>query len=99
MKSEGITRGLDALGRIVIPKECRKELGWSDNAKITICPFGQYILLKAQGDQKNSLTSPNNPIINDIAKELKQIVDSDLLLILEFVHRLAHNSNDLKDDE
>lgn len=99
MKIFGITRKLDSLGRIVVPKECRRELGWEDNAPITICPYGRYILLKAQDDKKCAITKTNNPILKNIQETMQDVVDSDLLLVLELVQRLAKNSNDLKVSE
>ncbi len=88
MDSLGIIRKVDGLGRIVIPAESRRELGWSDNALIKIYPFGRYILLKALEEKDSVLTLPNNPVINDIQKALNELTDSDLLLTLEFLHRL-----------
>lgn len=99
MKTIGITRKLDQLGRIVVPKECRRELGWEENAQITICPFGRYILLKAQEDKKSAKTKTDNPIIKNIRESMQNVADSDLLLILELVQRLSESTNDSKVSE
>ena len=39
-------RKLDELGRIVIPKEFRKEYEWENNCKIDIIEYGNKIILK-----------------------------------------------------
>ena len=45
MKQSGIARKLDKLGRIVVPIEARRVLGWEDTTPIEISLFGHYILL------------------------------------------------------
>jgi transcriptional pleiotropic regulator of transition state genes len=46
MKSTGIVRGIDGLGRIVLPKELRTSLKISSNSKLEIFVDGDTILLK-----------------------------------------------------
>ncbi len=46
MKSTGIVRGVDAPGRIVLPKELRKSLKIDENTKLEIFVDGETILLK-----------------------------------------------------
>lgn len=46
MKSTGIIRGVDALGRIVLPKELRNTLQLDSNSKLEIFVDGDTILLK-----------------------------------------------------
>lgn len=46
MKSTGIVRGIDELGRIVLPKELRTTLGLAPNSKLEIFVEGDTILLK-----------------------------------------------------
>ena len=41
MKQSGIARKLDKLGRIVVPIEARRVLGWEDTTPIEISLFGQ----------------------------------------------------------
>ena len=36
MKATGIVRSVDNLGRIVVPKEIRRELGWTDGTPIEV---------------------------------------------------------------
>ena len=45
MKSTGIVRNIDELGRIVIPKEIRRKLGIENNDPVEIYIEGETILL------------------------------------------------------
>lgn len=49
MKTTGITRKLDDLGRIVIPRELRKELRLEENTKMEILVDGNKIILQKFG--------------------------------------------------
>lgn len=46
MKATGIVRPVDALGRIVIPVELRRNLGIKTEDSLEIFVDGQYIMLK-----------------------------------------------------
>jgi len=46
MKSTGIVRGIDALGRIVLPKELRTNMKLGSDAKLEIFVDGESIVLK-----------------------------------------------------
>ncbi|MGN0662827.1 MAG: AbrB/MazE/SpoVT family DNA-binding domain-containing protein [Faecalibacterium sp.] len=46
MKSTGIVRGIDALGRIVLPKELRTSMKLDADAKLEIFVDGDAIVLK-----------------------------------------------------
>lgn len=46
MKSTGIVRGIDALGRIVLPKELRTSMRLDNDSKLEIFVDGDTILLK-----------------------------------------------------
>jgi len=46
MKSTGIVRNIDELGRIVVPKEIRKKLGIENTDPVEIYVEGEYILIK-----------------------------------------------------
>ncbi len=46
MKSTGIVRGIDALGRIVLPKELRTSMNLDNDAKLEIFVDGDSIVLK-----------------------------------------------------
>ena len=46
MKSTGIVRGIDALGRIVLPKELRTNMRLETDTKLEIFVDGDSIVLK-----------------------------------------------------
>jgi transcriptional pleiotropic regulator of transition state genes len=46
MKSTGIVRKVDELGRIVIPKELRKVFGVNEGDPVEIFTEGEHIILK-----------------------------------------------------
>ncbi|MBQ1489858.1 MAG: AbrB/MazE/SpoVT family DNA-binding domain-containing protein [Eubacterium sp.] len=46
MKATGIVRPVDALGRVVIPVELRRNLGIKTDDSLEIFVDGQYIMLK-----------------------------------------------------
>jgi looped-hinge helix DNA binding domain, AbrB family len=46
MKATGIVRPVDALGRVVIPVELRRNLGIKTEDSLEIFVDGQYIMLK-----------------------------------------------------
>ena len=46
MKSSGIVRNIDELGRIVVPKEMRKALDIKDNDPVEITMEGDRIILR-----------------------------------------------------
>ena len=46
MKTTGIVRGIDALGRIVLPKELRTSMRLDSDAKLEIIVEGDSIILK-----------------------------------------------------
>lgn len=46
MKSTGIVRGIDALGRIVLPKELRTNMRLETDTKLEILVDGDSIILK-----------------------------------------------------
>lgn len=45
MKSTGIVRSIDDLGRIVLPKELRKTLGIEERDQLEIFVDGKYVML------------------------------------------------------
>lgn len=46
MKSTGIVRNVDGLGRIIIPKELRRTMGIGENASVEIFVDGESIVLR-----------------------------------------------------
>ncbi len=69
LKSTGVVRRIDELGRIVIPKEIRRNLGIRDGENVEIFTENDSIILK----KYNRLTSSA-----DLAKTLCEIIDKDL---------------------
>jgi len=47
MKSVGIVRKVDSMGRMVVPKEVRNILGWDEGRPIEIFVDGESVVLKA----------------------------------------------------
>ncbi|MED2186908.1 AbrB/MazE/SpoVT family DNA-binding domain-containing protein [Bacillus wiedmannii] len=88
MKETGITRKVDALGRIVLPKELRDVLGIDINTKMEIYVNGDTVILKkyepcgtcmVTGEVSNRNVSLVNGKLNlspegakQLAKELEQ---------------------------
>ena len=70
MKSTGVVRRIDDLGRIVLPKEIRKTLRIREGESLEIYTNGEEIVLKkstkkallTQGSLKKSSASKNNII-------------------------------------
>lgn len=46
MKEKGVVRSIDKLGRLVIPKEVRKELGLNTNEPVEMIPGKDCVILK-----------------------------------------------------
>ena len=57
-----MTRGLDVLGRIVIPKEIRKELEWNTGDKIIIEQKGEKLLLRKNKIKECKYCGTNQPV-------------------------------------
>lgn len=46
MKSTGITRPIDPLGRVVIPKELRNSMNWNEGDRVEFYVEGDRIIIK-----------------------------------------------------
>lgn len=68
MKSTGVIRRIDELGRIVIPKEIRRNLGIRDGENVEIFTENDCIVLKKYNRMVSSL---------DLAKSLSEIIYND----------------------
>lgn len=68
LKSTGVIRRIDELGRIVIPKEIRRNLGIRDGENIEIYIEDEEILLKKYNRMSN---------FSDLAKNLCEIIYND----------------------
>ncbi len=77
MKSTGIIRKIDDLGRIVLPMELRKKMGIDQRDPIEIYVDGDAIILKKHGgscifcgNNKNLVEYKGKHICNDCAKSI-----------------------------
>ena len=75
MKATGITRKIDELGRIVIPKEIRRNLGIRDGESLEIFTEDDGILLK-----KHSLIHNFEDLGNKLCDILSTIIDADIII-------------------
>lgn len=86
MKSSGIIRRVDELGRVVIPKEIRRIMGISEcspleiyldeeSGGITLIPYRSGISSKIKGIAANLNTMGQTPEHREIAKDLRKIAD------------------------
>ena len=94
MKYKGISRTLDSLGRIVIPKEARRELGWGDHALLDSSQFGVYVLVRAHADETCMPIgkTSKNPICQEIIRQLSTLPAEDALFVLQLVQRLGQTA-------
>ena len=82
MKSTGITRKIDELGRIVIPKEIRRNLGIRDGESLEIFTDEDSIILKkhSQMERFEDLGAKLGEIINAIFKVDVIITDREKVI-------------------
>ena len=75
MKSTGITRRIDDLGRIVIPKEIRKNLKIKENEVIEIFINNDEIILK-----KFSRFNDSEKVLSDYIKVINDMTGNDVII-------------------
>ena len=75
MKATGVTRKIDELGRIVIPKEIRRNLGIRDGEALEIFIENDYICLK-----KHSLMHNMEEIAAKLCNIISSVLDVEILL-------------------
>ena len=75
MKSTGITRRIDDLGRIVIPKEIRKNLKIKENEVLEIFINNDEIILK-----KFSPFNDSEKILSDYIKVINNMTGNDVII-------------------
>ncbi|MGI6212295.1 MAG: AbrB/MazE/SpoVT family DNA-binding domain-containing protein [Anaerovoracaceae bacterium] len=80
MKATGIVRPVDALGRVVIPVELRRNLGIDMNDSLEIFVDGQYIMLKKYepscifcGSVENVRTLHGKCVCENCINEMKRL--------------------------
>ena len=79
MKSTGIVREIDSLGRIVLPKSIRTNFGLNDGDGVEIFTDGDNIVLKKYspfcifcGGNENIITYKGKNICNKCASEISK---------------------------
>lgn len=75
MKSTGITRRIDDLGRIVIPKEIRKNLKIKENEVLEIFINNDEIILK-----KFSPFNDSEKVLSDYIKVISDMTGNDVII-------------------
>ena len=75
MKDVGITRRLDKLGRVVIPKEFRKSLHINDNELLEMFLDNESIVIN-----RYNVISNNDKFLDIYLKLLKRIYDIDVVI-------------------
>ena len=92
MKTTGVIRRIDELGRIVIPKEIRRNLGIRDGENIEIFTDDNSIILK-----KHSRIVNFSEIIEKVADLTKNIMDFNVIITdrEKVVLALGDNLNEL----
>ena len=75
MKSTGITRRIDDLGRIVIPKEIRKNLKIKENEVLEIFINNDEIILK-----KFSHFNDSEKVLSDYIKVINDMTSNDVII-------------------
>ena len=79
MKSTGIVRKVDELGRIVLPSELRKSIGLNIKDSLEIYISGESVILKKYlpscifcGEASESVTFKGKNICNNCLKKIKR---------------------------
>lgn len=80
MKSTGITKKIDQLGRIVIPKEIRSSINIKTNDYLELYTEGDFLIVKKSnkncalcGNVENIVTLKNINICKECIKYIKRI--------------------------
>lgn len=55
MKASGVTRRLDRLGRIIVPIEMRRALGWEIGEEIEFWTEGNTVVLKSSEKEQKTI--------------------------------------------
>ena len=99
MKSTGITRKIDELGRIVIPKEIRKNLSIREGESLEIITNDDSILLKkhSQISKYNDISNRLCHIVSDIFNVNVIITDRDKVIASNLNVNNSILNNKLKD--
>lgn len=90
MKATGIIRRIDDLGRIVIPKEFRKNLRLGEGCPMEIIPTQEGILLKKYYSETNllDLLSTIDEEVKDICQDLGPVKTGDIRKLIRDIQQL-----------
>ncbi|MUV38008.1 Transition state regulatory protein AbrB [Lentibacillus sp. JNUCC-1] len=88
MKSTGITRKLDELGRIVIPKELRTSQGIASGDTMEIYVDGDHIILKKYEPKLASHIS------GEVSEDNLRLADGKLVLSRSEARKIAQDINE-----
>ena len=84
VKSAGIQRKVDELGRITIPMEIRKNLGWGEKHVLEIVPTGEGIFIKSASfnpEKQKVVSELNSLLANNDQPEVYKAVQNALKYI------------------
>lgn len=73
MKASGVTRKVDRLGRIIVPIEMRRVLGWETGTEIEFWTEGNTVVLKAPKKEQKT-----NDALDTLEEAEKYIEDPEL---------------------
>ncbi len=92
MKSTGIVRRIDDLGRVVIPKEVRRTLGIKENDPLELFVIDDMIAFKKY-DQTSSIRRALDILKEELAeaRENTQLDDTDITVLKALVVSLDKN--------
>ena len=76
MKTTGIVRRMDELGRVVIPKEMRRTMHLREGEELEIFADGDGLFLK-----KYSAISALGPIVHEYARVVSQMLSADVFVV------------------
>lgn len=65
MKATGVTRPIDQLGRVVIPKELRNQLNWNEDDRVEFFVENDSVLLRTY--------SPGCSCCKEVVEGLKEV--------------------------
>lgn len=77
MKSTGIIRNMDELGRLVIPKELRRTFSINEGDPLEIFTNGEKIVI-----QKYKPETEKNEVVNELQEFIEHSVNEDLIELL-----------------
>ena len=93
-KGATLTRPIDNLGRIVIPKEIRNSLDLYTGKHVSIYTYGSSIILSAmdernEADSHKPVKSLPPPLMEDITEAAAQLGSEDVLAWVDVLRRMA----------